>query len=172
MRSLLTSAVIEVEQHVSRSGWDQAPKLFALVETADLLQREPGLAQAMGLDASQVTPGSFTPVEQESLPADQPLDETLARIAWPDEVAGCALVVERLMLPPTAEEELPDGDEAVDWVTQHPERQDVRIAVGVLRDGTREAAVRLRSHDSDDAVLSGPDLVPGLADALAATLNV
>jgi hypothetical protein len=32
-------------------------------------------------------------------------------------------------------------------------------------------ALRLRSHDVDDEVLVGDDLVPGLADALADTLR-
>jgi hypothetical protein len=31
--------------------------------------------------------------------------------------------------------------------------------------------MRLRGHDSDDQVLSGPELVPGLADTLASTFT-
>jgi hypothetical protein len=31
--------------------------------------------------------------------------------------------------------------------------------------------MRLRGHDSDDQVMSGPELVPALAEALAATLS-
>jgi hypothetical protein len=31
--------------------------------------------------------------------------------------------------------------------------------------------VRLRAHDEETSVLTGTDLVPGLADALAATLG-
>jgi hypothetical protein len=40
---------------------------------------------------------------------------------------------------------------------------------GVLRDGTRFGAVRLRTHDEDDAVLTGTDLVPTLCEVLALT---
>ena len=86
---------------------------------------------------------------------------------------GCAVVVERLMLPPSAEAAVTDLDdvEAAQQAAAHPDREEVRIAVGVLRDGDRECAVRLRSHDDDRSVLSGRDLVPGLAEALAATLE-
>ena len=45
------------------------------------------------------------------------------------------------------------------------------MLVGVLRDGSRHATLRVRSNDgSEDDVVSGPDLVPLLAEALAATL--
>ncbi len=171
----LSQVIVEIEQHVARGGWDQPVRLYALVETADLVRREPALAEQLGLSAATVAPGALTPVEQEALPVDQPLDELLAGIAWPPAVLGCALVVERLMVPPDVEAELADCTEdpadLARKVADHPRRQDVRIAVGVLRDGSRETAIRLRSHDSDDAVLTGPDLVPNLAEALAATLE-
>jgi hypothetical protein len=95
-------------------------------------------------------------------------------------IAGCALTVERLMLPPSAEASMPDhlkdaadADDAAlaAWVAVHPERQEVRMTVAVLRDGARESALRLRSKDAPTEVLTGPELVPGLADALAATFE-
>ena len=45
------------------------------------------------------------------------------------------------------------------------------MTVAVLRDGARESAVRLREKDSPTEVLTGADLVPGLAEALAATFE-
>ena len=46
------------------------------------------------------------------------------------------------------------------------------MAVGVLRDGSRAAVLRLRgSDDAPDERVTGPDLVPGLAEALLATLE-
>lgn len=45
------------------------------------------------------------------------------------------------------------------------------MTVAVLRDGTRESAVRLREKDTPTEVLTGPDLVPGLAEALNATFE-
>lgn len=165
----LTSAVIEIEQHVATGGWDQAPRLYALVPTEALAREQPEVLDQLGPEAT--LPGHLTSIEQEELPAYASLEDLLAGIAWPPAVAGTALVVERLMLPPSAEATLPAGDsEALDYIAAHPERQDVRLAVAVLRDGSRECAIRLRSHDRDDAVLSGPDLVPGLTHALAATL--
>jgi hypothetical protein len=100
------------------------------------------------------------------------IEEALATIAWPEAVTGCALVVERVVLPPEAEEQMPEGEtEALAWLSEHPLREDVRMVVGVLRDGTRHSALRLRKHDKNDEVLSEADLVPALADALAATLE-
>lgn len=162
--SALEQAVVEVERHVAAQGWDAPPRLFALVPTADLLAAEPALAGALG------GAGDLTPVEQEDLPSAEGLEGLLAGIAWPDEVAGAALVAERLMLPAAAEAAMPaDEEEALAWLAAHPERQEVRLAVGVLRDGSRASVVRLRDHDDDLDVLVGPDLVPGLADALAGT---
>lgn len=78
------------------------------------------------------------------------------------------------MLPPSAEAQVPkDLDEAAltTWVAEHPERQEVRMTVAVLRDGSRESALRLREKDSPTEVLTGSDLVPGLAQALTATFE-
>jgi len=173
----LTQALIELEQHVARDGWDQGTRLFALVDTAELIAAEPRLAAALAPETvefgGQIGPlRTYTSIEQEGLPPERPLDELLAGIAWPETVDGAALVVERLMLPPSAQEEIPPEEPDVDaWVAAHPERQEVRIAVGVLRDGARDCALRLRVKDKDDEVLSGADLVPNLVRALADTLR-
>ncbi|MDF3297987.1 PPA1309 family protein [Streptomyces tropicalis] len=171
--SPLTRAVLEIDEYASGLGWDQPARLFALVDTARLRVQEPALAKQLGLGDEQETSG-LTPVEQDEIPAGRPLDEFLGTIAWPDAVAGCALTVERLMLPPSAEAQVPqglDGPKLARWVAEHPERQEVRMTVAVLRDGARESAVRLREKDSPTEVLTGPDLVPGLADALRATFE-
>ncbi|HLZ38019.1 MAG TPA: PPA1309 family protein [Mycobacteriales bacterium] len=171
MNAHLSELVLEIERHVSEHGWDQPPRLYALVPTAELIEAEPELAAHLGLPPD-AGPEALTPVEQEPLPADAPLDDTLARIAWPEQVSGCALVQEVLMLPPEAEEQAPADADVAGWAAAHPLRRDVRLVVGVLRDGSREATVRVRAAgDGEDGVLSGPDLVPGLADALAATLE-
>jgi hypothetical protein len=169
--SPLTRAVLEIDEYTAGLGWDQPARLFALVDSARLRADEPELAAQLGLgDGEEAAP--LTPVEQDEIPADTPLDEFLGTIAWPDAVAGCALAVERLMLPPSAEAQMPgDLDETAlaAWVADHPERQEVRMTVAVLRDGTRESALRLRDKDSTADVLTGRDLVPGLAEALSAT---
>ncbi|MFF3290791.1 PPA1309 family protein [Streptomyces sp. NPDC003023] len=171
--SPLTRAVLEIDEYAAGLGWDRPARLFALVDTLKLRSQEPGLATQLGLDNGE-TAAPLTPVEQDEVPSGTPLDEFLATIAWPDAVAGCALTVERLMLPPSAEADVPVGlDDAAltKWVARHPDRQEVRMTVAVLRDGTRESALRLREKDSPNEVLTGSDLVPGLAEALAATFE-
>jgi hypothetical protein len=171
-RSLRVLEVLrEVERYVAGDGWDQNPRLFALARTVDLVALEPELAEALGSEGED--PNSLTPIEQELTDPERPLDELLATLLWPEEVVGAALVLERLMLPPSAEETLPDHDphSLEDLAATHPDRQDVRMAVVVLRAGDRMCALRLRSHDSDAEVLTGDALVPRLADALAATFS-
>ncbi|MFH8794507.1 PPA1309 family protein [Streptomyces sp. NPDC017941] len=169
--SPLTVAVLEIDDYVGGLGWDQPARLFALVDTARLRTQEPTLADRLGL-SDDTSAAALTPIEQDELPAGSPLDEFLGTIAWPDSVVGCALSVERLMLPPSAEASVPEGmseKQLAKWVAEHPERQEVRMTVAVLRDGARESALRLRAKDSPTEVLTGSDLVPGLAEALAAT---
>ena len=169
MSAALFSVVGEVEEHVAEAGWDQPPQLFALVDTEELLRAEPQLAQSMGLVAAR--PGSLTPIAQEEL-AEGPLDEALAGIVFGPEVLGVVLVHEVLVLPPDAEAALDPEADPVAYAASHPARRDVRMVVGVMRDGTRECVLRLRGVEGEqDERLSGPDLAPALADALLATLD-
>ena len=166
----LRAAVHEIETHVAGSGWDQPARLYALVDTASLIRREPSLAAALHLDA-EAPAGALTPIEQDPLAPDRQLEEVLEAISWPDEVTGCAAVVERLVLPPEADAELPsDAVEAAEYAREHPHRQVVRIAAGVTRGGATYCALRLRAHDDDQSVVGGADLVPGLVALLGATL--
>ncbi|MBZ3903661.1 hypothetical protein J8M51_18665 [Streptomyces scabiei] len=167
----LTRAVLEIDEYASGLGWDQPARLFALVDTARLRTQEPALAAQLGLQDESETTG-LTPIEQDEIPAGKALDDFLGTIAWPDAVVGCALTVERLMLPPSAEASVPenlDGARLAKWVASHPDRQEVRMTVAVLRDGSRDSALRLREKDTPTEVLTGPELVPGLAEALSAT---
>jgi hypothetical protein len=167
----LASAVLEIESHIAGGGWDQPGRLYALVETAELVRREPALASAMGLDDASAQ-GSLTPVEQDQLPAESRLEDTLESIVWPPEVSGCAVVVERLVLPPDADAALPeDPSGAEEFAREHPDRQEVRIVAGVTRAGSSYCALRLRAHDDDQSVVGGADLVPGLIALLDATLE-
>lgn len=166
----LRLVTLEVESHVAADGWDQPPRLYALVPTAELIEHEPALAERLSvqLDAQ---PHGLTSIEQDGLPADRPLEDVLAEIEWPEAVAGCIAVVERVMLPPEAEDALPDDvDEMLAFVAEHPDRREVRLIAAVTRDGERHSAVRAREPE-DAPLLEGPDLVPGLVDHLTRTLT-
>jgi hypothetical protein len=166
----LAAAVLDIESHLADGGWDQPARLYALVDTAQLVRREPALAASMGLDAP-AEQGSLTAVEQEQLDPAVPLEEVLESIAWPGDVAGCAAVVERLVLPPSADGTLPeDPEQAHQFAAEHPDRQEVRIVAGATRHGATYCALRLRAHDEDQSVVGGVDLVPGLLALLGATL--
>lgn len=167
--SPLLAVVGEVEGHVAEAGWDQPPQLFALVDTEELLRAEPQLAETMGVVADR--PGSLTPIQQEPL-GDGPLDLQLASLVFGPEVLGVVLTHEVVVVPPSAEEQLADADDPAAAAADHPERREVRMAVGVLRDGSREAVLRLRGGDGqEDERVTGTDLVPGLAEALLGTLE-
>jgi hypothetical protein len=167
----LAAAVLEIESHIAGDGWDQPARLYALVDTAALVAREPALASMMGLDAASAE-GSLTPVEQDQLAADRPLEVALESIVWPPDVTGCAAVVERLVLPPDADEQIPgDPQSAEEFAREHPERQEVRIVAGVTRAGATYCALRLKAHDDDQSVVGGADLVPALLQLLSATLD-
>lgn len=166
----LYDVVRELEAHASAAGWDQTERLFALASTAEMVSREPDLAASLGLHAAP-DDESLTPIEQE-LPAGQTLEEVLGQIAWPVEVVGVAVIAERLVLPPGADENVPDDPAAaLEYAAGHPDRQEVRMVGAALRSGESACALRLRSHDADDLVLTGPDLVPGLLMQLHATLD-
>ncbi len=167
----LAAAVLEIETHVSVGGWDQHARLYALVDTARLVVHEPDLASTMGLDDASAE-GSLTPVEQDQLGPGDVLERTLEEIVWPASVSGCAAVVERLVLPPDADGELPaDLEAAQEFAREHPDRQEVRIVAGVTRAGATYCALRLRAHDDDLSVVGGTDLVPGLLELLKTTLE-
>lgn len=173
----LIAALVELEHHVGRVGWDQPARLFALVRTSDLLAAEPQLAEHLGMPSDGYPVGALSSIEQDDFrgaAADQKPDSdllgALARIAWPETVEGCALALESSFLPARFEPDLPkDPSEAGRMVARHPERQDLRLVVGVLRGGAAHALARLVHHPED--LLSGPDLAPGVTSALAATLD-
>ncbi len=166
----LDLVALETERHVAASGWDQNPRLFALVASADLLEREPHLRAGASLE--DVLPGALTAIEQEGLPPTSDLESMLARIAWPESVLGAALAVERIIVPPDAEHDLPAGkDQAVDALAAHPDRRDVRLLVAVHRDGRATCLLRQRDHDRDDRVARGENIAPGLVHALRMTFE-
>lgn len=167
--------VRELEQHVSAGGWDGPLRLFALIRTAGALENDPALGATLPpevVEAARADSEHLTAVEQENLPEAETIESLLHRILWPPTVDGAALVVERVVVPPEVEADVPEGEsEALAYLQDHPQRREVRLAAAVLRDGTCGCAVRARDHDADDRVAVGPDLVPGLVSALRATFE-
>ncbi|WP_190818388.1 PPA1309 family protein [Saccharopolyspora pogona] len=165
LAAALTSAAREIEEFVDAAGWDQPTQVFALVSTGRLLAAEPGLADQLDPNAP------LTPIAQEALPAED-LAEALGRIEWPEQVSGCALVQEIVVLPPEAEAELPgDAEEARQIAAEHPERREARLVAAVLRDGGEACVMRLRAPDAESGgeVIQDPSLAPNLLTALHAT---
>jgi hypothetical protein len=158
----------EVEAHISSAGWDQPARLFALVSTAELIATDPDLAKELNLTEDL----ALTSVEQE-ISAQQDLEELLGTIAWPENVKGAILAIERIILPPEAESDLPtnNDNDFVDAALDHPERRDVRIISAVMRGGQNLNALRYRSHDEPDSVAIAPDLVTRLNESLLATFE-
>ncbi|WP_028852385.1 PPA1309 family protein [Thermocrispum municipale] len=170
----VATAAREVEEFVAAAGWEQPPQLFALVSTADILAQQPELAAQLNTEAA------LTPVAQDALPEADDLADALAKITWPETVSGCAVAQEIVVLPPEAEESLPDdGDVAKlqQAAAEHPDRTEARLVAAVSRDGYRACVMRLRGVATDedgepvDELVEHPDLAPNLLDALAATLE-
>ncbi|SNU01693.1 hypothetical protein SAMN06298212_11531 [Ruaniaceae bacterium KH17] len=146
----IENAVREIEAYTDRFGWDGPLRLFALVRTS-------ALGDAMN-DGSEITA-----VEQDELPQADSLEDLLAQIAWPEAVDGCAIAVERVIV---------EGDDGAvigpEEALTDPRRRDVRLAVGVLRDGGSWCAVRLKGFDE---LVESADAVPDLIEALRLTLQ-
>ncbi|GAB2487335.1 PPA1309 family protein [Jatrophihabitans fulvus] len=161
----LTAVLAEIEAHVHASGWDRAPSLFALVTAGRFTADDPETASRMGIDA--LPADALCPVEQDDLP-DQPLDELLAGIAWPDSVDGCAVVQEIVILPPGAEET------SAEDAARNPDRREARLVAAALREGTDATLLRLRDPEDpsgDGELVTGDDLAPNLVAALRDTLR-
>ncbi len=123
----LEIVVRDLDRHVARDGWAQPPRLFALV----------------------VEDGAMSVVEQAWQSTGEHVLSDLAGIAWPPDVAGAALSVQRILEPD----------------------HDVRVTLGVLRDQQVRTALRYRAHDADDAVAVADGVVPRLERALWDTLQ-
>ena len=165
----------ETEAHVAAFGWDQPVRVFALVRTDEALATDPDIAElldAATVEESRTDPELLMVVEQEGLPAAADLEHLLAQLAWPESVHGAAISVERLVLPPAAQDEaeaITDAAERLAFLQARPDREDIRMVVGVLRSGESWCVLRSRTHDDDASIYQGEQLVPGLTEALAAT---
>ncbi|MGJ3509196.1 PPA1309 family protein [Enemella sp. A6] len=164
----LVAALVQLEHHVGHLGFDQPPRLFALVRTATLIETEPELATQVGL-STDAPEGSLTAVEQDGFDPGDDLVAALNRIFWPETVAGVACSMVSSFLPNGVDAELPDDPhEAADYVAAHPDKVDLLVVAGAMRSGARHGVGRLITHPDD--LISGDDLVPGFTQTLARTL--
>jgi len=182
--SALARAVHEIVDFVDAEGWDRPPTLFALVPTALLAAAEPTLSDQLD-DGHE-----YTPVVQELLPDDveggsPALEEFLSTTSWPDQVAGCALVQEIVVLPPGAESDLDEASApqltdrhrttAREAALRRPDGREARLITGVLRDGPSLSLLELRPTDDDPfagaELRTYDELAPGVVAALYATLD-
>ncbi|MFP7696926.1 PPA1309 family protein [Trueperella sp. LYQ143] len=166
----LQQVIYEIESQVARLGWDGPPRLYALVNAHEALQHTPDLRDH--IDSAALAnladdAHTFLAIEQDQLPLGVDIAELLPTIEWPEEVAGAAICLEQLFLPPEYDHDIPqDPEEAAAFVAQHPHRMEVRIAAGIVREGTSWSVARMRKFDDDKNVLSGPALAPALVELL------
>ena len=148
----LTAVLLDIERHAGSSGWDQPWRVFALVETAQLLAHEPALAETLGPE----TTAPWTPVEQDQLPDAATLEELLHQLAWPDTVDRRGSR-RRARDAPGRRRGRPAGGPGRDPPGRRraPAAAGVRLAVAVLRAGGRACAAAVPSHDDEQSVLSG-----------------
>ncbi|MFM9377345.1 PPA1309 family protein [Gordonia sp. VNK21] len=141
----LGNALAQCALFAADRPWASPDLLFALVPTSELAAAAPGLVDPA--DAS-----ALSPVLQETDP-EADLEALLATLAWPGQVAGCALVTEITV-------QSPDDPE---------QTQRARLIAGALRGGRRLALLSLESLP--DELRTHPELAPDLLGALAATFE-
>ena len=139
------------------------------METADLLEREPQLAELLGRRGG--TPSGLTPVEQETI--SESLEELLSTILWPPEVAGCAVVrrgADRAARTPAT---YPTDAEAAAEYAASPSATARRPASWPARCAPVRASARSASAPMTRTTWcsSGHDLVPVLLELLHTTLE-
>ena len=114
----------------------------------------------MGVDEADAA-GSLTPVEQDEVPVDTPLETRAGadhvarrgvRLRRGGRAARAAAGGRRSSCPTTR-------GAAEEYAAEHPDRQEVRIVAGATRDGSTYCALRMRSHD--DALLGAGGARPG-----------
>lgn len=165
----LHAAVDELVTELAAIGWGQPTRLFALVSSDLLLAEEPDLAAEIGAQ-----PGTFTAIEQDGFDLTIPLPRMLERIAWPDGVLGAAVAAEQIVLPPSAEADLPtwaDSTEVAEAAAADDRATSLRIVAAVTRDGLEDTVFVVEGHD--DPIRGGPDerLAPRLTESLALTFR-
>ena len=174
----LAAAVAEVEEFAGAAGWDEAPQMFALVRTSELLRNPARLVRhAFGRRCVHPDrPGRAAG----GRPVRGAVPDLLARRgdrlrAGAGDRGAAAVRGRRWRDPPAATPTMQrpchDVEITAEQAAAHPDRAEARLAAGVLR-GTKGGACVLRVRGKDDATpLRGADLAPNLLSALQATFD-
>lgn len=165
----LRRSVNEIAAELARVGWGQPTRLFSLVSSDLLLADEPEMAAEIGAE-----PGTFTAIEQEDFDREVPVERMLAGITWPAAVVGAAIALEQLVLPPSAERDLPgDADDAaVAAAAAADDRATaLRIVAAVTRDGHTDTVFVVDGHPEPIRGRSNERLAPSLTAALSSTFR-
>lgn len=158
----LASAALEAERYADRQGWGKRPVLFALARKGQIQPANP--------KAEAILRGrrddELIPIEQDPLPSGEP-EEVLAGIRWGEDVEGCVLTTEILVLPPETKAKSPsDPAELERWADSQPGREQARLAVGVLRSGDYTCCLRLKGQEE---LIVIPDMADDIVTALLGT---
>ncbi len=159
----LTFAVAETALDANKRDWGLPPRLYALTRRSTLNSVDPEDLPGAVRDAAQ---GALIPIEQDALPEGEPA-EVLARIHWPEDVEGCVLVTELVVLPPAARQQKPGEVVAAEqWASKRKDGRKARLTVGVLRDGRYACCLQLSGEES---LLDGDALADDVVTALLGT---
>lgn len=161
-QAALAAAVLEMFRYVGTDALPR-PRCFALVATGAMLRDQPAFAQLLDeatIEAAESDPHHVTAIEVEAGEESDPV-QALARMTWPTDVAGAAIVCdlssEHWMSGPSAPgaaERIGDGA--------------LRAVTAALVEGTTWSAVRGDQHED---LLMGASLLPDITDALASSLE-
>lgn len=173
----LAAALREIEEYIDEGGLDDPGNLgsavvFALIETSALAQAEPALADLLA-DGGPLTPVQQHPDDTEDVAANGSVDleRYLATTRWPATVAGCAVVRNILIVPPTdGSPELIGTEVAADADPKPtaPDGRPAQLFVGALRSGATRAFLRVLGETELRTTEGAAD---ALIDAIRSTLT-
>jgi len=154
----LEIVIRELDAHISDAGWDQPVQLFAI------LSESPELA----MDSEYLKNASQEQLffEPQGIDfSDNSVIDVLRTLGWNEAVIGLAIAAERII-------SVEDKD-ASDYETQsYSATQEIRVMSIAMRDGRTLNAIRYRSHDNPEDLLTGAELVPELNQALIGSMTI
>lgn len=154
---LLHDVIRELDEHIANSGWDQPVQLFAIV-SGDSVSEE----QLVASDTDESPQLLFEPQGIDF--SDGSIIDVLRTLGWDDAVQGLAIAAERIISVENQDVSDLEHD-------SYSTTQEIRVLAIALRTGETMNAIRYRSHDEPDDLLTGENLVPELNQALFGSLT-